>query len=111
MAGGTKAQSADLRATATDIDRLDEETQNELRVLKGEAEELRNSNWRSMRSGKSFDQTMMQWNQDAATMRAALQEIARLMRSTADRYENQEHENASAVQIMSGDGMSFDLGR
>ena len=109
MADATQARSSDLRATAKDIDRLDEETQTELRLLKAEAEELRGSNWRSLRSGKTFDQTMIQWTQDAAAMRAALQEIARLMRTTADRYDHNEAENASQIRL--ADGTTYELGR
>ena len=65
MAQGTKAVSADMRSTASEVDNVNSETQSELNRLQNEAQSLR-SNWQSSLSGRSFDQTMVQWNQDAA---------------------------------------------
>jgi WXG100 family type VII secretion target len=111
MADRTQATSADLRTTRTEILHMDEETSGELSKLKASAMSLRSDNWRSTLSGKSFDETMAQWDQDAAAMRRALQDIAQLMKTTADRYDNVEHDNVNAVRIQSGDGRSYDLGR
>src|SRR5689334_8343366 len=111
MADKTQATSADVRNTRTEILRMDEETAGELSELKADAMSLRADNGRSTLSGRSFDETMNQWDQDAATMRRALQDIAELMKTTADRYDNVEQDNVNAVRVHSGDGKSYDLGR
>jgi WXG100 family type VII secretion target len=98
MAQGTNAVSADMRSTATEVDNLNRETQSELSRLQSEAQSLR-GNWQSSRSGRSFDQTMAQWNQDAAAIQRALQDIARLMRASADRYDGVEEQNVAATRI------------
>ena len=111
MAGGTKITPAELVATKAEVLRMDDETSSELSKLRAAAQSLRSDNWRSTVSGKSFDETMAQWDQDAATMRRALQDIAVLMQTTLDGYDAAERDNASAVKIQSGGGTSYDLGR
>jgi WXG100 family type VII secretion target len=111
MASGTQVTQAELIATRTEILNMDQETDGELRKLRAAAMSLRSDNWRSTLSGKSFDETMNQWDQDAAAMRRALQEIAQLMQTTVDGYDTTEHDNVRAVKIQSGDGTSYDLGR
>ena len=108
MAQGTKAVSADMRSTATDVDNLDAETQSELSRLQNEAQSLR-ANWQSSRSGRSFDETMMRWNEDARAIQRAMQDIARLMRSTADRYDNVEEENVSATRVLGDSSRTYSI--
>ena len=111
MANGTQITPAELTATRAEVLRMDEDTAAELSKVKSAAMSLRSDNWRSTLSGKSFDETMQQWDQDAAAMRRALQEIAHLMQVTLDGYHATEQDNVSAVKITSGDGTSYDLGR
>ena len=89
---------------------MDDETQSELSKLRAAAMSLRSDNWRSTLSGKSFDETMNQWDQDAAAMRRALQDIAQLMQTTLDGYDAAERDNVQAVKIQGG-GTSYNLGR
>src|SRR5690348_6375153 len=98
MAQGSVALIADLRRTASETDNLDAQTQSELKRLQAEAQSLR-QNWQSARSGKSFDQTMIQWNQDAVAMQRAMKDIADLMRATASRYERLEEDNEAATRL------------
>ena len=111
MANGTQVTQAELLATRTEILNMDEETASELSKLKAAAMSLRSDNWRSTLSGKSFDETMNQWDQDAAAMRRALQEIAQLMQTTVTSYDNTEQDNVRAVKVTGGDSPSYNLGR
>ena len=92
MAKSRAAEISELRLTADELRDLNSTTQGELKRLQGEAQALR-QNWQST-SGKSFDQTMADWNRDAAAMQNALGEIENMMRKTATTYENREHDNA-----------------
>src|SRR5262245_65742922 len=99
MADGTRITPAELVATRAEVLRMDDETQSELSKLRAAAMSLRSDNWRSTLSGKSFDETMNQWDQDAAAMRRALQDIAQLMQTTLDGYDAAERDNVQAVQV------------
>jgi WXG100 family type VII secretion target len=111
MADSTQATSAQMRATRTQVMNMDQETDGELSRLRSAAMSLRSDNWKSTVSGKSFDDTMAEWDRDAGAMRQALQEIAVLLKTTADGYDRTEEDHVNAVRIMSGDGTSYDLGR
>ena len=111
MAAGTRAVAADMRRTATEVDNLSNETQNELKRLEGLAQALR-ANWQSQRSGRSFDDTMMRWHQDAAVIKRTMDEIAALMRASADRYDRTEEENVNATtRAGAGGGANYNVGR
>jgi WXG100 family type VII secretion target len=90
---------------------MDQETAGELSKLRDMAMSLRSDNWKSTLSGRSFDDTMRQWDQDAGAIRRSLQELADLMQATADGYDHTEQKNVSLAKITSGDGTSYDLGR
>jgi len=108
MAQQTDVVAAEMRTTAIDVDSLDSETQAMLRKLQGEAQALR-GNWRSDRSGRSFDQTMDQWNRDAADIQNAMREIAKLMRRTADKYDAIEDANVASMNVSPEGGRNYDL--
>jgi ESAT-6 family protein len=108
MAQGTDVVAAEMRTTALEVDRLDSETQAALKKLQGEAQALR-GNWRSDRSGRSFDQTMEQWNRDAADIQNTMREIAKLMRTTADRYDRTEDANVQSMHVTPDGGRNYDL--
>lgn len=109
MAQRTDVIAAEMRTTAIEVDSLNSETQATLRRLHGEAQALRN-NWKSDRSGRTFDQTMDQWNRDAADIQNAMRDIAEVMRKTADRYDRMEQANAASMNVTAdGGGRNYDL--
>jgi len=97
-----------MRSTATEVDNLDAETQSELSRLQNEAQTLR-GNWQSQRSGRSFDETMARWNQDASAIQRAMQDIARLMRTTATRYDGLEEDNVAATRLSGDPSRTYSL--
>src|SRR5262245_5545585 len=109
MAQRTDVVAAEMRTTAIEVDSLDNETQATLRRLQQQAQELR-GNWQSDRSGKTFDQTMEQWNRDAVDLQNAMKDIAKLMRATADKYDAVEQANVQSMHVTGeGGGRNYDL--
>jgi WXG100 family type VII secretion target len=101
MTQGTNADSLEVIQIAGEVDALDSLTQANLVRIRGEADDLR-ANWQSQRSGKSFDETVRNWDTDVRAMQEAMKDIAKLLRDNAATYVRLDEAGAEATSVQGG---------
>lgn len=83
-----------MNNAATNVDRINEDVQGELRRLQGVVDDVAAS-WKG-EAQNSFAGLMQRWNDNARELREALNSISENLRANATGFDEAEMQNASA---------------